>query len=247
MKSQIKSKRRELRYKRQELRRITKDEARAAEDGVGVPKNNERIERVRQEIFQLETQLERELQTAKEKAENRRRLTSVYREKIKNRRQELAQIGDEARAAKDGAERSEQTKRAKKKKQEIFHPERELRAAVEQMEDTPDGRTAPRTADELVTGALPDFVVIGAAKCGTTFFYHLRPSGGAWRSTSSRTTGGSTTTSAWTSDGNVEHRAFEPCSVKGDERDQEESTTFLWRGVGEARKNIVTEDDASVS
>src|SRR3712207_7034735 len=42
--------------------------------------------------------------------------------------------------------------------QEIFQLERERRAAHEQR---------------AVTGALPDFVIIGGKKCGTTFLYHL--------------------------------------------------------------------------
>ncbi len=43
----------------------------------------------------------------------------------------------------------------------------------EQAEGTPDGRTAQQVAGDPWTGALPDFVIIGAAKCGTTFLYHL--------------------------------------------------------------------------
>src|SRR5215213_10583724 len=46
------------------------------------------------------------------------------------------------------------------KQQEIFRLKNELR-------DAGDG------AVEAGTGALPDFVVIGAPKCGTTFLYHL--------------------------------------------------------------------------
>jgi hypothetical protein len=95
---------------------------------------------------------------------NGQRRTPEQRKKLKSKRQELSQITKELRAAKREAERSERIehiKRAKSKQQEIFQLKNEFRAAKEQAEGAPE------------TGALPDFVVIGAAKCGTTFFYHL--------------------------------------------------------------------------
>ena len=89
------------------------------------------------------------------------RRTPEQRKKLKSKRQELSQITKELRAAKREAERSERIehiKRAKSKQQEIFRLKNEFRAGKEGASET---------------GALPDFVVIGAAKCGTTFFYHL--------------------------------------------------------------------------
>ena len=86
-----------------------------------------------------------------------------YQNELKNKRRELSQITKEVRVAKREAERPEQIeqiKRAKRKQQEIFWIKNELRAAKEQVE-------------EPGTGTLPDFVVIGAPKCGTTFFYNL--------------------------------------------------------------------------
>jgi len=53
------------------------------------------------------------------------------------------------------------TKR-KRLKQEVFELQRQLQAAREQ-----------RAEGEAVTGALPDFVLIGAPKAGTTSFYDL--------------------------------------------------------------------------
>ena len=93
---------------------------------------------------------------------NAQRRTPEQRKKLKRKRQELSQITKVLREAKREAERPErieQVKRTKKKKQEIFRLKNELHAAKRGAED------------EL--GALPDFVVIGAPKCGTTFFYHL--------------------------------------------------------------------------
>ena len=99
--------------------------------------------------------------------ENARRPISEYEKKIESKKHELRLIATELRAAKKRGERSErieQMKRVKRKKQEIFQLERELYTAGEQRV----GGEEPGT-----TGALPDFAVIGGAKCGTTFFYHL--------------------------------------------------------------------------
>ena len=93
-----------------------------------------------------------------------RRGASKQEKEIESKKQELRQIATELRAAKaraDRPERIEQMKRAKRKKQEIFRLKMELRAAEE------------RTGGDPITGALPDFAVIGGAKCGTTFFYHV--------------------------------------------------------------------------
>jgi Sulfotransferase domain len=59
------------------------------------------------------------------------------------------------------------------KSQEIFQLKTELRAAMERVESDADGRPALPVASESKTGALPDFVIIGGASCGTSFLYHL--------------------------------------------------------------------------
>jgi hypothetical protein len=95
-----------------------------------------------------------------ESLKNTQRRIPGQRKRLRKKRQELSHIKRELRAAKRGAKRSEQieqVKRTKKKAQELFWLKNKLRAAT----------------DEPETGALPDFVVIGAPKCGTTFFYHL--------------------------------------------------------------------------
>lgn len=100
---------------------------------------------------------------AAERKRHRQR-KSVLKNELQRERSELRQITDGIRAAKREARTDEQlehVKRAKRKQQEIFQLQTELRAVKEGAEGT------------LVTGALPDFAVIGAAKCGTTFFYHL--------------------------------------------------------------------------
>jgi hypothetical protein len=93
-----------------------------------------------------------------------RRRVAALRKELHDRRSELRQITDAIRIARreaDGEEPFEHVKRAKRKQQEIFQIQIKLRAVKEGAEET------------LATGALPDFAVIGAAKCGTTFFYHL--------------------------------------------------------------------------
>lgn len=86
-----------------------------------------------------------------------------YENEFRAKRRELARIVKEVRAAKRNAERPEQIEQhirsAKRKQQEIFRIRYELRAAKSQVE-------------EPGTGTLPDFVVIGASKCGTTYFYN---------------------------------------------------------------------------
>jgi hypothetical protein len=84
------------------------------------------------------------------------------REKIDSKRQRLRQIKDELRAPRNPVEKREREKEQKRIQLEIFQLREELRAATEGVE-----------REEPQMGALPDFVVIGANKCGTTFFYHL--------------------------------------------------------------------------
>jgi sulfotransferase family protein len=91
---------------------------------------------------------------------NARRRVPEQKEKIKSKRQELRRIKSERRAVKGWEDQTGHIKRVKRIQQEIFQLENELNAATFQ-------------ANEPQTGALPDFAVIGATKCGTTFFYHL--------------------------------------------------------------------------
>ena len=86
---------------------------------------------------------------------------SEYSEKIESKRRELSQIQKDLRNTKDGTVLAEYRRRRKRTQQEIFHLKRKLRAAQNGVEG------------ELATGALPDFVIIGARKAGTTFLYNL--------------------------------------------------------------------------
>lgn len=74
---------------------------------------------------------------------------------------EISWLRDELRAVK-AQKSTERLKMIKSKRREIFRLEDELRAGEKQ-----------RVADESEMGTLPDFVIIGAQKCGTTSLYHL--------------------------------------------------------------------------
>ena len=79
-----------------------------------------------------------------------------HSEKFKRKKQELAQLKNGLHPTMQPAEWIEHKKKVKRAHVELFQLMSERHAA-----------------GGLETGALPDFVVIGAAKSGTTFFYHL--------------------------------------------------------------------------
>ena len=56
---------------------------------------------------------------------------------------------------------------------EVFRLKNELRSLEERVKDATKGLSAPQAKGEQSTGALPDFVIIGALKCGTTSLYSL--------------------------------------------------------------------------
>jgi len=155
--------REKIKSKRRELSK-TKREHQAASGRAERSAHKKKKKETQQEIFELE----RELRATKEWAEKRRR----QRQKLKNKRQELKQIGSQqvelkqmrkGLGAVQGWTESIKLRRKKNRvQQEIFALERELRATEEWAE-----------GKELVTGALPDFVIIGARKAGTSYLYYL--------------------------------------------------------------------------
>jgi hypothetical protein len=100
--------------------------------------------------------------TARQLTPEQRKGVKSKRQELRRKKRELREIRSEALAAEDWAERTEHNKKKKTILQEIFRLERELRAAEE-----------GRAEGELATGALPDFVIIGTQKGGTTFLYHF--------------------------------------------------------------------------
>jgi hypothetical protein len=126
-------------------------------------------------LLNLEGTAEREDQEAEDPKSARRRRISEQKEMLQSKRLELRNITNEPIDAKNEAERHDHIKRVKKAKLELAMLKDKLRAAREQADGAPEVQTAPRSEGEepQTTGALPDFAVIGAAKAGTTFFYHL--------------------------------------------------------------------------
>jgi Sulfotransferase domain len=112
-----------------------------------------------------------------------RRPRSEQRNRLKSKKRdvklELSRVKEDLHAAKSTAgkskaERSEQMKMARKKRQELLQLKSELQAMKErEAEGITDGSTASRVAEGLKTGKLPDFVIIGPGRSGTTFLYRL--------------------------------------------------------------------------
>jgi hypothetical protein len=93
---------------------------------------------------------------------NTQQYISDQTKRLQSKRQELRRMRNDAHVTNDEAKFIEQRKRKKRIQQEIFELERELHAAQ-----------TGANVEEPATGALPDFVIIGGKKCGTTFLYHL--------------------------------------------------------------------------
>ena len=83
-------------------------------------------------------------------------------EKIQDKTREIRELREGERGAEDKWELRDYRRRKKAAKLELFRLKGALRAAEE-----------GRSGGGPVTGALPDFLVIGVGKGGTTFLYHL--------------------------------------------------------------------------
>jgi hypothetical protein len=151
--------RRRMRSKKDEFRQL-KSEVRS--------RRREEYDRLKTEIAKIQSKIKRnkqeiklvgkELLAAKDPVER-----SEYEESKERLQRERARLKAELRAVKEN-ERTERIGRKKRKKtiqQEIFQIERERGVAQERRQ----GSEEP--------GTLPDFLIIGAKKSGTTFLYHL--------------------------------------------------------------------------
>ena len=151
--------RRRMRSKKDEFRQL-KSEIRS--------RRREEYDQLKTEIAKIESKIKlnkreiklvgKELLAAKDPAER-----SEYEARKQRIQQERLRLKDALRAAKKQG-RAVNTGGKKRKKtiqQEIFQLERERSSAKE------------RRATSQEPGALPDFVIIGEKKCGTTAFYHL--------------------------------------------------------------------------
>jgi hypothetical protein len=110
--------------------------------------------------------------TAEQQTEHDKNIKSKKQE-LRQKKQELRQIKDELRVKNQHAERIQHKKRKKRAQQEIFQLEREL-LWLEGLFDTGEEQWPEDVpAEDLEMGALPDFVIIGTMKGGTTSLYHL--------------------------------------------------------------------------
>jgi hypothetical protein len=144
-----------LRSKRQEFKQLRDEIASKKQKSQQVKDKVEDIKDELAAIKQETRQIKNERRTAEDPAE-----IIDYKERKKRVQQERARLRKELRATKENnrAEKIVHKKLKKGAQQEIFQLEWERRAAQEQW---------------AVTGALPDFAIIGGKKCGTTFLYHL--------------------------------------------------------------------------
>ncbi len=93
------------------------------------------------------------------------------RKRIKQQREKIKKQAETLRHSRRHIGRRKEKLRSKDR--EIFQLKNELRAAKEQLASATNGRPATRMAGKSETGALPDFVIIGAMKGGTTSLYDL--------------------------------------------------------------------------
>jgi hypothetical protein len=144
-----------LRSKRHEFRQLRDEIASKKQESSQV---QDEIEGIKDELASLKQeakQIKSELRTAEDPAEIRE-----YEERNERLQREMSRLRRELRAKREDkrAEKVVHKKMKKGAQQEIFQLEKARRAAHEQW---------------TLTGALPDFVIIGGKKCGTTFLYHL--------------------------------------------------------------------------
>jgi hypothetical protein len=89
------------------------------------------------------------------------------------KRLELLLLTKKLRVAKGRAEINQHKKRKRRTQQEMLLLKSEIRSAKERVGGALEGRAAPQPASVSELSALPDFVIIGAKKCGTTFLYDI--------------------------------------------------------------------------
>jgi hypothetical protein len=84
------------------------------------------------------------------------------RRELRDKRREFRRLKEDVRAATDAAERAELKRKRRAARRELLELEKGLDAAMSR-----------RAANASGVGALPDFVIVGASRSGTTSLYHV--------------------------------------------------------------------------
>ena len=111
-------------------------------------------------IFRPDERREKEENRSRGPGDDHQRIVE-YTKRINKKKQELSRTRKEISSTEERKKLVEYGRRRKRLQEEIFRLERELHAVEEGKQGEPE------------TGALPDFVIIGARKAGTTFLYNL--------------------------------------------------------------------------
>ncbi len=105
-----------------------------------------------------------------EQAKKLRKVVSRQKKALQRKEQQIAELEN---LLEKRQRESKQTRGLKQQRLEIFHLKNELDATKELIEKAREVPSAARVLEEPEIGALPDFVIIGAQKGGTSLLYRL--------------------------------------------------------------------------
>jgi hypothetical protein len=109
-----------------------------------------------------------------EQTEKLRMIVTRQREALRRKDRQLEEQAAELEGLREQGQRErKQTWALKQQRLEIFRLENELEATKKLVERAREDPSAALELGEPEVGSLPDFIIIGAQKCGTTTFYGL--------------------------------------------------------------------------
>jgi sulfotransferase family protein len=134
----------------------------------------EKAQRLRKVVSRQRKALQRKDRQIEEQAQRLKKVVTRQRKALRRKDQ---QIEEQAVTLETLRERRQREIRLRKELKdtslEIFHLNNELDAMKALVENAGDAPSAEQVSGEPDVGALPDFVIIGAQKGGTSFLYHL--------------------------------------------------------------------------
>jgi hypothetical protein len=108
------------------------------------------------------------------RAERLRKIVARQKRALERKDRQIAEQAATLESLQEKPQRERRLKRElKQQKLDTFHLKNELDATNALLEQARDDPSAALASDKLEIGALPDFIIIGAQKCGTTAFYGL--------------------------------------------------------------------------